>query len=72
MGYGNQVWNQARPLDVVEQWKIARQDSSFPVFPGFSCQFLKEDDADEKEEVRREGEPPSEQPWQPTMFRATT
>lgn len=69
MGQGNQGWEQARPLDVLQQWKIARLQSSFTVFPGFSCQLLEEDDEDE---ARPEGEPPREQPEQPTLFRSST
>lgn len=73
MGHG-QGRDQARPLDVVEQWKMARLQSSFPVFPGFSCQFLKEDDEHERlhNGESSENAPQSAQPEQPTLFRAST
>lgn len=41
--------NQGRPLDVLEQWKLTMQGNTMIRSPGFSCQFLKEDDAEEKD-----------------------
>lgn len=57
-------WEHGYPLDTFQRWKEFRQGNEMARFPGFSCQFLKEDDAHEKEEMT--------EPKEAIPFRAST